>query len=51
MCQGRSVDHAAAYCQLRQGRVADAEKAGLKAVLFLVQSGGELRFVPLAIGG
>jgi serine protease Do len=32
-------------------RVADAVAAGRKSVLFLIQSGGDLRFVPLAIGG
>jgi serine protease Do len=32
-------------------RVADAVSAGRKSVLFLIQSGGDLRFVPLAIGG
>jgi serine protease Do len=32
-------------------RVADAVAAGRKLVLFLIQSGGDLRFVPLAIGG
>jgi serine protease Do len=32
-------------------RVADAVEAGRKSVLFLIQSGGDLRFVPLALGG
>jgi serine protease Do len=32
-------------------RVADAISAGRKSVLFLIQSGSDLRFVPLAIGG
>jgi serine protease Do len=32
-------------------RVADAVAAGRKSVLFLIQSGGDLRFVPLAVGG
>jgi serine protease Do len=32
-------------------RVADAIAAGRKSVLFLIQSGGDLRFVPLAVGG
>jgi len=34
-----------------ESRVADAVAAGRKSVLFLIQSGGDLRFVPLAIGG
>ena len=34
-----------------EARVADAVAAGRKSVLFLIQSGGDLRFVPLAIGG
>jgi serine protease Do len=34
-----------------EARVADAVTAGRKSVLFLIQSGGDLRFVPLAIGG
>ena len=34
-----------------EARVADAATAGRKSVLFLIQSGGDLRFVPLAIGG
>jgi serine protease Do len=32
-------------------RVADAAAAGRKSVLFLIQSGGDLKFVPLKIGG
>ncbi|HUS55165.1 MAG TPA: DegQ family serine endoprotease [Thermohalobaculum sp.] len=32
-------------------RVADAITAGRKSVLLLIQSGGDLRFVPLAVGG
>ena len=31
-------------------RVADAEESGRKSVLLLVQSGSDLRFVPLSIG-
>ena len=34
-----------------EARVAEAATAGRKSVLFLIQSGGDLRFVPLAIGG
>ncbi len=34
-----------------EARVADAAAAGRKSVLFLIQSGGDLRFVPLTIGG
>ncbi|MCH8952985.1 MAG: DegQ family serine endoprotease [Proteobacteria bacterium] len=34
-----------------EARVADAAEAGRKSVLFLIQSGGDLRFVPLALGG
>jgi serine protease Do len=34
-----------------EARVADAATAGRKSVLFLIQSGGDLRFVPLALGG
>jgi serine protease Do len=32
-------------------RVADAVTAGRKSVLFLIQSGSDLRFVPLSLGG
>ncbi len=31
--------------------IAEAVSAGRKSVLFLIQSGGDLRFVPLAVGG
>jgi serine protease Do len=34
-----------------EARVAEAVEAGRKSVLFLIQSGGDLRFVPLSIGG
>ena len=34
-----------------EARVADAAAAGRESVLFLIQSGGDLRFVPLTIGG
>jgi serine protease Do len=34
-----------------EARVADAATEGRKSVLFLIQSGGDLRFVPLSIGG
>jgi serine protease Do len=34
-----------------EARVAEAQEAGRNSVLFLVQSGGDLRFVPLAVGG
>lgn len=34
-----------------EAKVAEAVAAGRKSVLFLIQSGADLRFVPLAIGG
>ena len=34
-----------------EARVKQAQEAGRKSVLFLIQSEGDLRFVPLAIGG
>jgi serine protease Do len=34
-----------------EARVADAAASDRKSVLFMIQSGGDLRFVPLAVGG